>query len=681
MTHITNRSREGGGRSRASLALTLAASMLLGGALAANASSDLNLPSATGAPSEGTINIYKYKKTDAGASADGSQLATPPTNDYLDGVKFNYTQLLGPSGESGLYDLTTDAGWQAVSQITFDPATFDPEDYEQGVSGTTGATSGGSVTQTLPLGLYYITEVPGTALVNGTGDPVSVVPIVPFLVTLPLSVDDPGTPANPVSACIDTGGSGPLWSSDGTYTFDTSVDNQTDCEALYFDWYDAYEPLSTPATPGSGATSWSYDVYLYPKNSVPDVTKTITPGTDGGLTAGGRIEYNITAGLPIVDGDTLNADGTTTSHFLSNVVFTDVLDARLTYQDTPAPVVTVDGAAVTLTAGDPEAEPAIPADYEVTTAPAGNGGTLVVSLTEAGLAKLTPFAKAQAADGDVKVTMTFSAFANAESDPTEPITNGGPDNTDDEGNATNVVIGVDGNDSPPVVPPEIGDETQYGGISLWKYAFETATDTDDPAGEQDGATPLGGAEFMVFVSEAQALAYAAGTAVPGACFFGSPGEDATSTYSNEVDCVAGDGTLHGTWTTGPVSFYTKEGPIAANGYAGESTTDVAVSAAGTGEAIIGGLRYGTYWVLETKAPEGYSLLTAPFSIDIEMALDGEAFGTTGVSDDLSVPNVKQNAGFPIPSTGGSGVLVFTLLAVLIAGVTIVVLRKQKHSVA
>lgn len=71
---------------------------------------------------------------------------------------------------------------------------------------------------------------------------------------------------------------------------------------------------------------------------------------------------------------------------------------------------------------------------------------------------------------------------------------------------------------------------------------------------------------------------------------------------------------------------------------------------------ISGLSAGTYKLTETKAPDGYNLLSAP----IEITLTGN---TT-----LHTQDVINKAGFTLPKTGGLGTLMFILIGgVLMAG--------------
>jgi len=51
------------------------------------------------------------------------------------------------------------------------------------------------------------------------------------------------------------------------------------------------------------------------------------------------------------------------------------------------------------------------------------------------------------------------------------------------------------------------------------------------------------------------------------------------------------------------------------------------------------------------------------------------------SDDLLVPNMPTNAGFPFPITGGSSSLIYAVIAGVIIAGTVYVIRRQKHPVA
>ena len=68
-----------------------------------------------------------------------------------------------------------------------------------------------------------------------------------------------------------------------------------------------------------------------------------------------------------------------------------------------------------------------------------------------------------------------------------------------------------------------------------------------------------------------------------------------------------------------------------------------------GEILFSGIAYGTYYLIETEAPEGYNLLTEPVEVTIN---------STSHMDDNAV-TVKNSAEFRLPETGGIGTAIFT----------------------
>ena len=125
-----------------------------------------------------------------------------------------------------------------------------------------------------------------------------------------------------------------------------------------------------------------------------------------------------------------------------------------------------------------------------------------------------------------------------------------------------------------------------------------------------------------------------------------------------------------------------------------------VSAADTGllfENVY--LSNGTYYLVETAAPNGYLLPESPFKIVVSSTTDGVFAASQGdtaiavtVTPDSSNNNlnldytfeVPNEPGVMLPKTGGPGTLGYTLggLACLAAGATIaVVLRRRRRSEA
>lgn len=98
-----------------------------------------------------------------------------------------------------------------------------------------------------------------------------------------------------------------------------------------------------------------------------------------------------------------------------------------------------------------------------------------------------------------------------------------------------------------------------------------------------------------------------------------------------------------------------------------------------GKAVIYGLAYGTYYLVETKAPAGYNLLTAPITVRInEVSHLTEADGWKDVNDQV-VDNTLHvvNTKFILPDTGGMGTTVFTAAGAIIIGAACILLLTNR----
>lgn len=98
-----------------------------------------------------------------------------------------------------------------------------------------------------------------------------------------------------------------------------------------------------------------------------------------------------------------------------------------------------------------------------------------------------------------------------------------------------------------------------------------------------------------------------------------------------------------------------------------------------GKVNVRGLKAGTYYLVETKAPEGYNMLTKP----VEVTINGE--GKITVADnnlvtaaDNNLVNVVNEQGVLLPSTGGIGTTVFAVAGlVIMAGAAVVMVIKKR----
>ena len=100
----------------------------------------------------------------------------------------------------------------------------------------------------------------------------------------------------------------------------------------------------------------------------------------------------------------------------------------------------------------------------------------------------------------------------------------------------------------------------------------------------------------------------------------------------------------------------------------------------TGEAMFRGLKDGTYRLIETKAPDGYNLLSGPVTIKVDgKAALGNENNETAITAALTVTaKVANNNGSVIPSTGGIGTTIFYVVgAVLVVGAGVLLVTKKR----
>ena len=109
----------------------------------------------------------------------------------------------------------------------------------------------------------------------------------------------------------------------------------------------------------------------------------------------------------------------------------------------------------------------------------------------------------------------------------------------------------------------------------------------------------------------------------------------------------------------------------------------------SGRIPLGALAYGKYYLVETAAPAGYNLLSEPIEITVEKAGvrynqsdSGRSMSNQGVihqnETDPYTLTVTNNAGYELPSTGGAGTRLFTILgSILILGAGGLLWRRRR----
>lgn len=137
-----------------------------------------------------------------------------------------------------------------------------------------------------------------------------------------------------------------------------------------------------------------------------------------------------------------------------------------------------------------------------------------------------------------------------------------------------------------------------------------------------------------------------------------------SLYASQADAVA---------QTNPVSCYTGlAGTIVSGSPVTKLTTNI------SGLASFFGLAAGDYYLVETKAPDGYTLLAKPVKVSISAS-------TTNLVPAVTITNSPQGGapgGIILPVTGGGGITAFVIggfaLMALAVGAYIIRVRRRKN---
>lgn len=101
-----------------------------------------------------------------------------------------------------------------------------------------------------------------------------------------------------------------------------------------------------------------------------------------------------------------------------------------------------------------------------------------------------------------------------------------------------------------------------------------------------------------------------------------------------------------------------------------------ITTTSTGKFNLVGLDSNTYYLKETKAPEGYNLLASPIPVTVAASTGNITVNQQPISDKI-VP-VENKTGFELPSAGGIGTTAFTVAGcALMVGAAVMFITKKK----
>ena len=302
--------------------------------------------------------------------------------------------------------------------------------------------------------------------------------------------------------------------------------------------------LVTLPLPNKTDGSWIYNVHVYPKNSITELSKAVDDSTGIGL--GTDVKWSIAAKVPA------KSEG----NALESFAISDALDSRLSYKSA---TVTLDPASSALV---------LDADYTIdtTTTP----GTVRIDFTADGLTKLAPGATV-----NVSLVTTVVSLGGVSG----VIENKAVSFINDSSFTSNTV------------------KTVWGNVIIHKVSAK------------DESKSLAGAEFQVYTSEDDAKAGNKPVAVSGVSTF-------TSNASGIVQIDGLRATVNG--------------------------SDTVVD----------------YWLVETKAPAGYTVAgdvskSNPKKFNVKQ-------GKIATTIDITVAN-PQTPPFMLPLTGGPGTVAFMIV--------------------
>lgn len=164
-------------------------------------------------------------------------------------------------------------------------------------------------------------------------------------------------------------------------------------------------------------------------------------------------------------------------------------------------------------------------------------------------------------------------------------------------------------------------------------------------------------------------------------------ESETTTYTYEFDLVKVDGATKKLLNGAEFKLYDAENggsvikvvPVA-DGYrvANGDETGAVDTIKVNGKVHISGLDKTTYWLEETKAPDGYNMLTERKPVSLTNGSNNTTLTSNTWSEADHGVAVENNAGTVLPSTGGMGTTLFYVVGggLMVAAVVLLVTKKR-----
>lgn len=157
-------------------------------------------------------------------------------------------------------------------------------------------------------------------------------------------------------------------------------------------------------------------------------------------------------------------------------------------------------------------------------------------------------------------------------------------------------------------------------------------------------------------------------------------------YIDKNDLTTEKGLAHAVFTlskksdgTEPIKLIDKSSNVYRVAKKDETNTITEVITPDNGRFTIQGLGAGTYYLTETKQPDGYNKLSGPVTVVIDK--DGKVMVKKGANlEDATEVKVENKTGTVLPSTGGAGTTMIYLIGgalVLGSGVVLVTKRRVK----